>query len=165
MLVNVPLRDPPHVRRRQRWPCVEMTATEIVETDAQRCGIVTLGFGMKPPVTAQRWDVGVFDMEWPRVFAYKYAADGLLCLHADGPMRWTDISRSMSERTGTWLDPQAVNRALTALKQLGLVQTVNGETRNRRNRLYALTRKGVEMARLVDGMANQINQHRGDKAG
>lgn len=97
--------------------------------------------------------------DWEDLFGHKHAVHALLCLHAANghPQRWTDVSNSMSQRLGFWVDPQAVNRALTALRQQGLVERVNSDGGSRRNRRYTLTQRGVDLARQVNDMFGRLD--------
>jgi DNA-binding PadR family transcriptional regulator len=105
--------------------------------------------------------------DWETLFGHKHAVPALLCLHAANgrPLRWTDVSNSMSQRLGTWIDSQAVRRALNALIQLELVEKVNSGDGNNRNRRYTLTRQGVEVAQQISDMFDRLDQQRGEQAG
>lgn len=97
--------------------------------------------------------------DWEDLFGHKHAVSALLCLHAANgqPQRWTDVSNSMSQRLGYWVDPQPVNRALTALRQRGLVERVGCDDESPRNRRYALTQQGTDLARQVNDMFGRVD--------
>lgn len=103
-------------------------------------------------------DMGLAD--WEDLFGHKYAVSALLCLHAANgrPQRWTDVSNSMSQRLGFWVDPQLVSRALAALRQMDVVERVNRDDGNPRNRRYTLTQRGVDLARQVNDMFGRLDE-------
>jgi DNA-binding PadR family transcriptional regulator len=94
--------------------------------------------------------------EFEALIGRKRAALALVCLHADGPMRWTDIRDGMSSRGGAGVGDKAVTRALRALQRLGLAEAINGVDGNH---LYALTPRGTEWARWVEEVFDRLDHH------
>jgi DNA-binding PadR family transcriptional regulator len=87
------------------------------------------------------------------LFGVRRAALALLCLATDGPMRWTDVGRTLTQLTGEPITEKATTRALHALQRLGLVTVVEGEDGNH---LYALTALGTHRARQARDMLDSL---------
>lgn len=100
--------------------------------------------------------------EYEALFGVRRAALALVCLGAEGPMRWTDVRHALSRLTGEQITDKAATRALHALQRLGLVEVVDGADGNH---LYALTPRGTDRSHQVGDLFTRLSDHKPEPTG